>query len=82
MSGDRAVMEESPRPARLTPRQRDVLRLVALGHTSREIAEILGISHRTVEMHRANGMRELKARGLPDVVRWARENGLFRPDDA
>jgi DNA-binding CsgD family transcriptional regulator len=82
MSGDRAVMEESPRPARLTPRQRDVLRLVALGHTSREIAAILGISNRTVEMHRAHGMRELKARGLPDVVRWARENGLFRPDEA
>jgi DNA-binding CsgD family transcriptional regulator len=82
MSGDLAVMEESPRPARLTPRQRDVLRLVALGHTSREIAAILGISNRTVEMHRSHGMRELKARGLPDVVRWARENGLFRPDEA
>jgi DNA-binding CsgD family transcriptional regulator len=82
MRSDLSVVEESPRPARLTAKQREVLRLVALGHTSREIAEILGISNRTVEMHRANGMRELKARGLPDVVRWARENGLFRPDDA
>jgi hypothetical protein len=31
-------------------------------------------------MHRAHGMRALRARGVTDVVRWARENGLFRPD--
>jgi DNA-binding CsgD family transcriptional regulator len=76
-------MSLSPMPdsARLTASQHEVLRLVALGHTSQEIAIILGISHRTVEMHRAHGMRALGVRGLPEVVQWARDNGLFRTDE-
>ncbi len=46
----------------LTPRQRDILRLVSLGHTNREIADVLEISVRTVEVHRFNLMRRLKVR--------------------
>lgn len=48
----------------LTPRQRDILRLVSIGHTNREIAEVLEISVRTVEVHRFNLMRRLNVRNV------------------
>ena len=53
----------------LTPRQRDILRLVSIGHTNREIAQVLEISVRTVEVHRARVMAKLKARRLADLLR-------------
>jgi DNA-binding CsgD family transcriptional regulator len=61
----------------LTQRERDVLRLVALGHTSREIAERLVLSVRTVETHRARIQRRLRLRSRAELVRWALENGLL-----
>lgn len=62
----------------LTPRERQVATLLAYGHTNCEIAERLGISIRTAEMHRANAMRKLPAESRADVVRWALDHELLR----
>jgi RNA polymerase sigma factor (sigma-70 family) len=55
----------------LTPRQKEILRLVAQGLTNREIAEQLAISVRTVEVHRFNLMRRLKVRNVAQLLRQA-----------
>ena len=61
---------------RLTPRERQVLSLVAHGYTSREIGEKLGISPRTAETHRVNIGRRLGIRNVAQMVRYAIENKL------
>ena len=61
----------------LTPRQRDILRLVSIGHTNREIAEALEISVRTVEVHRFNLMRRLNVRNVAQLLRRALQLGLL-----
>lgn len=55
----------------LTPRQKEILRLVAQGLTNREIAEHLEISVRTVEVHRFNLMRRLRVRNVAQLLRQA-----------
>jgi DNA-binding CsgD family transcriptional regulator len=55
----------------LTPRQREILRLVAQGLTNREIADALKISVRTVEVHRFNLMRRLRVRNVAQLLRQA-----------
>jgi len=59
------------RYAIVTPRERQVLHLVAEGHQTSEIAGLLEISVKTVEVHRANLMRKLGARNQTDLVRYA-----------
>jgi len=61
----------------LTPRQRDILRLVSVGHTNREIATVLQISVRTVEVHRFNLMRRLSVRNVAQLLRRALQLGLL-----
>lgn len=63
----------------LTPREREVLGLVARGHTSRRIAKELHISVKTVETHRANILRKLDANNTAELVRRAVERGLLLP---
>jgi len=53
----------------LTPREREVMHLVIAGHHNREIAEELGISVRTVEVHKARMMAKLEAESIPQLVR-------------
>ena len=53
----------------LTPRERDVMRLLARGLPNKGIAEKLGISPRTVEIHRAHVMEKMTADSLPALVR-------------
>lgn len=53
----------------LTSRQKEILRLVAQGHTNREIGEQLDISVRTVEVHRFNLMRRLRVRNVAQLLR-------------
>jgi DNA-binding NarL/FixJ family response regulator len=61
---------------RLTPRERQVLSLVAHGYTSKQIGEKLGISPRTAETHRVNIGRRLGIRNVAQMVRYAIENNL------
>jgi len=60
----------------LSERERDVLRLIALGHTNAEIAERLYISIRTVESHRAHIQQKLRVSSRSQLVRYALEHGL------
>jgi len=53
----------------LTPREREVLDCVAVGHSNKVVAIDLGISERTVELHRGRGMKKLKVRTVADLVR-------------
>jgi two-component system response regulator NreC len=61
----------------LTPREVEVLRLIAQGYTNREAADVLGISVRTVETHRANILGKLGLQGRVELVRYAVEHGLL-----
>jgi two-component system secretion response regulator SsrB len=70
--------ERSRKPAlQITPRQREILKMVALGHTNREIAASLNISVRTVEVHRFNLMRRLHVRNVAQLLRQALQQGLL-----
>jgi DNA-binding NarL/FixJ family response regulator len=62
---------------RITPRQREVLRLVAQGRTTREIAAMLGVSPRTVDTHRAELMSRMGARDAIGLLREAARLGLI-----
>lgn len=66
----------------LTTREREVLHLVAEGHTSAEIAARLGLSPRTVETHRGNLLRKLDLHSHADLVRFALRRGLLTLDGA
>lgn len=63
----------------LSPRETEVLRLMALGYTNREIAEQLGLSVRTVETHRAHIQQKLGLDSRPKLTRYALENRLIDP---
>ena len=61
----------------LTPREREVLKLVAEGYKTREIAQYLSLSTKTVEKHRANMMRKLDLHSVSAVTAYAIANGLL-----
>ena len=63
----------------LTPREAEILKLVAEGHTTREIAELLVISDKTVDRHRANILDKLGMRDRVDLTRYAIRRGLVEP---
>ena len=70
------VADEAPVEP-LTPREMEVLRLIAEGHTNRQIAEVLSISIRTVESHRANLMSKLGLHSRVELVRYAKRHGFL-----
>jgi DNA-binding NarL/FixJ family response regulator len=72
---DRARDEDHLDP--LTPRELEVLKLVAEGHTSDEIAELLVISRKTVDRHRANMLEKLGMRDRVELTRYAIRRGLI-----
>ena len=72
----RARAEADP----LSEREREVLRLLALGHTNQEIAKLLFISVRTAETHRAHVMQKLRLSTRAELVRHALQQGLLEPD--
>jgi two-component system response regulator NreC len=76
-SEERKRAEEDP----LSDREREVLRLLALGHTNQEIANQLFISVRTAETHRAHVMQKLRLQSRAELVRYALQQGLLEPDD-
>lgn len=63
----------------LTARERQIVQMVAEGHRTRDIAQALGISEKTVETHRAAVMRKLQLESLADVVRFAIRNNIVQP---
>jgi DNA-binding NarL/FixJ family response regulator len=81
-----AVMElvvkglaDSGRPPsnNLTPREREILKLLAEGKANKVVATTLGLSIKTVEAHRANLMRKLDLRSLSDLIHFAIRNRLI-----
>jgi two-component system response regulator NreC len=70
------LAEEDP----LSDREREVLRLLALGHTNQEIAKQLYISVRTAETHRAHIMQKLRLQTRADLVAYALERGLLEAE--
>jgi two-component system response regulator NreC len=68
--------KEEERPI-LSPRETEVLKLMALGHTNREIAEQLDLSVRTVETHRAHVQQKLGLSSRPELTRYALSHGLI-----
>ena len=71
--------EIAERLARLTPRERDVFHQLIVGHPNKVIAYHLGISARTVEIHRARVMEKMEVRSLPELVRLAIDGGIELP---
>jgi two-component system response regulator NreC len=74
--GARLAAGEIRQADELSERERDVLRLIALGHTNAEVAEQLYISIRTVESHRAHIQQKLRLSSRAELVRYALERGL------
>jgi DNA-binding NarL/FixJ family response regulator len=66
---------------KLTPRQREILQLIAEGQTTQKMASILSVSIKTVETHRAQLMRRLDLHDVAGLVRYAVRMGLVDPDD-
>jgi DNA-binding NarL/FixJ family response regulator len=64
------------RVSRLTPRQREVLQLLAEGHTNKQIAAVLGISPRTVEFHKYRMMQDLGLHSTAELTRYALRHGV------
>lgn len=75
---ERAAAEADP----LSEREREVLRLLALGHTNQEIAQTLYISVRTAESHRAHIMQKLRLSTRAELVRYALSSGLLADESA
>jgi DNA-binding NarL/FixJ family response regulator len=75
----RAASGEAGPPDPLTPREQEVLKLIAEGHTSDEIAELLVISKKTVDRHRGNVLAKLGMRNRVELTRYAIRRGLVVP---
>ena len=63
---------------KLTPRQREILQLIAEGRTSKDIALELGLSVKTADAHRANVMRKLDLHSVSELVRYAVRNNIVQ----
>jgi DNA-binding NarL/FixJ family response regulator len=63
----------------LTPREREVLQLLAEGHSNRRIAELLCLSVKTVQSHRANLMRKLDIHSIAELTQYAIRKGVIGP---
>ena len=68
-----------PAGSDLTPREEEIVKLVAEANTTREIAGMLHLSEKTVENHRANAMKKLGMRDRVELVRYAIRQGLIEP---
>jgi DNA-binding NarL/FixJ family response regulator len=74
----REFLERGEQPE-LTPREQEVVKLIAEAHTNKEIAEILHLSEKTVETHRGNVLQKLGMRDRVELVRYAIRQGLVEP---
>lgn len=78
--GEPAARGETDRYNTLSGREKEVLKLVAEGHTNQEIAELLTLSIKTVQAHRAAVMEKLGLRDVTHLVRYAVRRGLVDPE--
>ena len=76
---ERARAGEVVRSELLTPREEEIVKLVAEAHTNEEIGEMLHISKKTVERHRANILEKLGMRDRVELTRYAIRRGLVQP---
>lgn len=76
---EQGVASAGERMAALTTHQREILRLLADGHSAKEIARKLGISSRTVESHKYQLMESLGARSSAELIRLAVRHGIVEP---
>jgi DNA-binding NarL/FixJ family response regulator len=76
---DSASRGEASTEDLLSPRELEVVKLIAEGHTSEEISEMLFISKKTVENHRANILEKLQLRNRVELTRYAIRRGLVEP---
>jgi DNA-binding NarL/FixJ family response regulator len=76
---DRAHAGDALHTEMLTPREEEIVKLVAEAHTNDEIAEMLFISKKTVERHRANVLEKLGMRDRVELTRYAIRRGLVQP---
>jgi len=84
VNGDAGVTSQpsgNPSLQRLTPREVEVLKLIAEGKTSARIGQLLGISEKTVEKHRSSLMEKLDIHDIAGLVRFAIKNQLVELDD-
>lgn len=65
----------------LTPREREVLQLIAEGYTNQQIADELCVSIKTVEAHKAHISQKLKTKSRTDLIRYAIQKGILRIED-
>jgi two-component system response regulator NreC len=72
----RSGLTEEPEPL-LSPREEEVLRLIALGYTSRQAAEKLHLSSKTVDTYRGRLMTKLNLQNRAELVRYALEHGML-----
>jgi DNA-binding NarL/FixJ family response regulator len=75
-SGRQAAVNRAAVP-RLTPREREILQLLSEGHRNKMIAQMLGISIKTVETHRTTLMRKIGVKSIVEVVRYSVRNHLI-----
>ena len=66
---------------RLSSREREILQLVVEGHTNRDVAQILSVSAKTIERHRASLMKKLEVHNMPDLIRIALKHRLVFLDE-
>jgi DNA-binding NarL/FixJ family response regulator len=76
-----AVAAQQAEQDPLSEREREVMRLLALGHTNQEIASKLYISVRTAETHRSHIMQKLRLANRAELVRYALSQGLLEPEE-
>lgn len=76
---DAYLSKTTPPTEVLSPRERQVLQLVAEGKTTKQIATVLGVSTKTAESHRTRIMRKLEIHETAGLVRYAIRRGLVRP---
>jgi DNA-binding NarL/FixJ family response regulator len=71
-----AASPVTPTRSRLTPREREIVQLLAEGKSTKEVAVALGLSVKTSEMHRSNIMRKLELHSVSDLVLYAVRNNI------
>ncbi len=77
----KGYLDKTPKPSNafgsiLTPREREILQLLAEGNSAKEIASHLNMSHKTVETHRRNVMEKLNTRSIAELTKYAVREGL------